>query len=243
MRISTLESRNRFFQTDFSQTNIEGSNCKKIPSENIITRRSNSSSNSSSSKGSQSGTPKNSLTPSAVESPNNTQKSSPSLKGSPKSSTKSSPIAGLKRILSNSPANVFKPIKFGSRKNISVSSSSPPEPSSPDKSPIKTLTSWEKIINNDSIDKTIIENNDLKKIFVRSYNIDVHDDFWKGNSASLNYVNIVPKPPRMSLDIEKENPYELQMLMKRDDTNGLPPLPDSPTSKLSGNSTLTNEAA
>lgn len=230
----------RFFETDFFQTNIEGSNCKKIPSEKIITRRSASSSNTSSSKGSLTGTPKNSLSICSKESPNNTLKSSPSPKDSLKNSLKSSPIAGLKRILSNSSTNVFKPIKFGSRKNISSTSSSPAEPSSPVKTPPKTTTSWQQITTADSIDQTIIDNNDLKKIFVRSYNIDVKNiDYLLDNSTMpLNRVNSIPKPPRISVDMEKENTDEIQALLLESRTGGASPQPNSPMPELGSNGRL-----
>lgn len=258
MRISPVDARNRFFGTDFTQTNIEGSNCKQIPSEKIITRRSTSSSNNSSLKGSQVATPKGSSSPTIRESPNNMLKNNSNSKESLKISSKNghnakespkgtakkspSPIASLKRILSVSPTSVFKPIKFGSRKNVSLTS--PTEANS-----LKQVTSWEKIIKTDSIDQTIIENNDLKKIFVRSYNIDLKniDDYLDKaeedrsedrSTISLNRVNSIPKPPRISLDVEKENTYELEALLRENNNAESPPLPDSPIPQLNGNSRL-----
>lgn len=192
---STINSNSRYFQTDFSQTNIEGSNCKKIPSEENITRL--SANNSSS--GSPTDTSKN--IPSSTETSSNDLKSAPSAKEIVKSYRKKSPIAVLKRMLSNGSTN-----GFGNHKNIS-GSSSPTEPSSPVKTSSTQLASWERISKTDSIDKTIIENNDLKKIFVRSYNIDVKniEDFLDEGSIQLNGVNSIPKPPRISADMEKES--------------------------------------
>lgn len=210
----------RFFETDFAQTNIEGSNCKKVPSDKIITRRSASSSNSSSSKGSPTGSPKHSLSICSKESdPNSALKSSPGSKESRKSSLKTSPIAGLKRLLSKSSSNVFKPIQFGSRKSISVPSTSPTEPSSTDKIPPKTATTpaWEQISKTDSIDKTIIENNDLKKILVRSYNVDVKhiDDLLDESAVSLHRVASVPKPPRIFANVEKGTADQMEALLQK----------------------------
>lgn len=221
------ENRHRFFEIDFSQTNIEGSNSKKIPAEKIITRRSASSSNSSSSKGSVTGTLENGLSVSPKETSNTLAQNSSSPKGSLKSSLRNSPIGELKRILSNSSTNIFKPIKFGSRKNtISDRSSSPSEPPSPVKTPTaerKSMKSWKQIVKTDSIDQTIIDNKDLKKIFVHSYNIDVKnvkkiDDFLNENTVALSPVNSIPKPPRISLDLEKENLHEIQKLMHEENT-------------------------
>lgn len=227
----------RFFETDFSQTIIEGSNSKQIPSEKIITRRSASSSNTSSSEGSVNGTPTNRLSIcSKEEVSNNTLNSSSSPKETRKSSLKSSPIAGLKRILSNSSTNIFKPIKFGSRRNSS--SSSPIEPSCPVKTPSKT-TAWEQIIKTNSIDQTIIDNNDLKKIFVRSYNIDVKniDDMLDNSAMQLNRVNSIPKPPRISVDMEKENTDESRALLQESYSGETSPQPNSPIAELGINGT------
>lgn len=229
--INTIsETRNRFFEIDFSQTNIEGSNSKKIPSEKIITRRSiSSSSTSSSTKESLPGTPKISLSLSSTEGANTRPQSLPSPMESIKNSLKKSPISGLKRIFSNSSTNILKPIKFGSRKN-SVQSS-PSEPSSPVKTESsKPTTAWE---HTDSIDKTIIENNDLKKIFVRSYNIDVKniDDLLNENAMAMSQVNRIPKPPRLSMDMEKENTNEiaeLQTLLRENGAVEKLPQPNSP---------------
>lgn len=226
------ETRNRFFEIDFSQTNIEGSNSKKIPSEKIITRRSiSSSSTSSSTKDSLPGTRNVSLSLSSAEGANTRPQSLPSP--SVKSSLKKSPISGLKRIFSNSSTNILKPIKFGSRKN-SIQSS-PSEPSSPVKTELsKPTTAWE---HTDSIDKTIIENKDLKKIFVRSYNIDVKniEDLLNENGMAMSQVNRIPKPPRLSLDMEKENTDgidELQTLLRENGAVKKLPQLNSPITKL-----------
>lgn len=219
MRVSPINTNNvsssRSFETDFSQTNIEGSNIKRIPSEKIITRRSTySARNSNTLKESLTETGKDGSSLSSKDTSNGILESSPNTKENRKSSLKSSPIAGLKRMLSNSSTNVFKPIKFGSRK--SISGSSPTEPSSPVKTPLNTMMQLEQIGKTDSIDRTIIENNDLKRIFVRSYNIDVKniDDFLDENKMSFRRVNSIPKPPRISLDVEKENAEEIQLLLK-----------------------------
>lgn len=201
----STETRNSFYAADFSLTNIEGSNVKKVPSEKIISRRSNKT------DGRQNGMPKI-----------NTATSLPSSKNS---SLKRSPIGELKRILSNGITDVFKSNTENGNRNIESSATiitSTAKPTIQTKPMMATFD--ESIIKTDSIDKTIIENNDLKKFFVRSYNIDEKniEDFFNDGAMPLNDVNSVPKPPRMSLDMDKENIDEEQKLLTESGAIGAP---------------------
>ncbi len=170
-RMSKIESnsaaKSRFFETDFSQTNIEGSNIKKIPSEKIITRR---TSKTFSQNGNRTATPNS---------------SSSSASSSKEGSLKNCPIVGdsKRTVISNNATEAI-------------------------------ITDEEHIMKTNSIDQTIIENKDLKSIFVRSYHIDVKniDDFLNDTTMmSISKVNTIPKPPRMSMDMEREDTDETQV--------------------------------
>lgn len=188
------DARSRFFEADYSQTCIEGTNIKKVPAGNIITRRINEAICSVDVSGSHTDT--------------NLMNSFNSTPSSVDSSSK------------NYPENedIFRSIKFENRKIISNRMTNSSKPTSPNETKMSPMMCNGHIT--DSIDKTIIENNDLKRIFIRSYNIDVKniDDFLTDKtSKSTSYVP--PKPPRLSLDVEKKYTDEIQGLQSANITN------------------------
>ncbi|KAG4078016.1 hypothetical protein HA402_002067 [Bradysia odoriphaga] len=200
-RMSTIsnrgDARSRFFETDYSQTNIEGSNIIRIPPDNIITRQTNKS---TSINGETINTPE-------IDATSRSSISRDSLNSAPNS--KESSPANVP--LCDEPNIADEPTKFGSRKSISVTTSNQSEPCSPNRTELRPMISNGHV--NDSIDQTIIENNDLKKIFIRSYSIDVKniDDFLTDEAAKS--ANSIPKPPRLSLDVEKQNVHEVKALL------------------------------
>lgn len=182
------DARSRFFETDYTQTNIEGGNIIGVPSNNIITRQTNKE------------TWSHKITINIPQS--RTSTNSVNYPNSALNSKESSPL-----VHEANAVDEFNSINFTSRKTITNSNSNQSGSSSPNER--------ERISNGhitDSIDETIIENNDLKTIFIRSYNIDVKNiDNFLADKASKS-ANSIPKPPRLSLEAEKHNICEIQKL-------------------------------